>query len=229
MSQTLALIADEVRSCTNCRLHEGTRNGVPGEGNPNAEILFVGEGPGFYEDQQGRPFVGAAGKLLDEMLARAGLKREDVFITNVVKHRPPGNRDPLPDEIAACGLYLERQIAEIKPVLIVTLGRFSMATFFGPQARITQTHGKLRKWRDIAAYACFHPAAALRQPKYREGLEQDFDALPRAVEAARKLAAERADTPASTPPTEGSPMSNPDAPLGSEPPAAPGPGQMTLL
>ena len=99
MSQALTLIAQEVRSCTNCRLHQGTRNGVPGEGNPQAEILFVGEGPGFHEDAQGRPFVGPAGKLLDEMLGRAGLKREDVFIANIVKHRPPGNRDPLPDEI----------------------------------------------------------------------------------------------------------------------------------
>jgi uracil-DNA glycosylase len=191
MSEVLQLVAQEVRSCTNCRLHEGTKNGVPGEGNPNAEIVFVGEGPGYHEDNQGRPFVGPAGKLLNEMLDRAGLARNDVFITNVVKHRPPGNRDPLPDEIAACGLYLERQIAEIKPILIVTLGRFSMATFFGPQARITQMHGRLRPWRDIAAYACFHPAAALRQPKYREGLEEDFDKLPRALEAARKRAAER--------------------------------------
>jgi len=229
VSQVLAVIADEVRSCTNCRLHEGTHSGVPGEGNPNAEILFVGEGPGFHEDQQGRPFVGPAGKLLNEMLERAGLKRDDVFITNIVKHRPPGNRDPMPDEIAACGLYLERQIAEIQPVLIVTLGRFSMATFFGPQARITQTHGKLRKWRDIAVYACFHPAAALRQPKYREGIEQDFDALPRALEAARKLAAERTNAPASAPADEGMLVSASDTPIGSQPPAAPGPGQMTLL
>jgi uracil-DNA glycosylase family 4 len=189
MSDELAVIAQEVRSCTNCRLHEGTKNGVPGEGNPNAEIMFVGEGPGFHEDTQGRPFVGAAGKLLDELLARAGLSRDEVFITNVVKHRPPGNRDPMPDEIEACGLYLQRQIAAIKPVLIVTLGRFSMATFFGPQARITQMHGRLRAWGDIAAYACFHPAAALRQPKYREGIEEDFDKLPRVLIAARKRAA----------------------------------------
>jgi len=191
VSQTLAVIAEEVRSCTNCRLHEGTRNGVPGEGNPNAEILFVGEGPGFHEDAQGKPFIGPAGKLLTDMLARAGLKREDVFITNIVKHRPPGNRDPMPDEIEACGKYLERQIAEIQPKLIVTLGRHSMMQFFGPTARITQVHATLRPWRDILAYACFHPAAALHQPKYREMLEQDFDGLPNALEAARKRAAER--------------------------------------
>ena len=191
MSQTLDAHRQEVRSCTKCRLHQGTRNGVPGEGNPQAEILFVGEGPGFHEDAQGRPFVGPAGKLLNEMLARAGLKREDVFITNIVKHRPPGNRDPMPDEIEACGEYLERQIAEIKPKLIVTLGRHSMMQFFGPNAEITQVHGTLRPWRDIMAYACFHPAAALHQPKYREMLEQDFDGLPKALEAARKRAAER--------------------------------------
>ena len=193
MPTPLEVIATEVRSCTNCRLFEGNTQGVPGEGNPNAEIMFVGEGPGFHEDQQGRPFVGAAGKLLNEMLTRAGLSRDEVFITNVVKHRPPGNRDPMPDEIEACGLYLQRQIAEIKPILIVTLGRFSMATFFGPQARITQMHGRLRPWRDIAAYACFHPAAALRQPRYREGLEEDFDKLPRVLVAARKRAAEQAE------------------------------------
>ncbi|MFN8633446.1 MAG: uracil-DNA glycosylase [Chloroflexota bacterium] len=191
MSQTLDVIAQEVRSCTNCRLHQGTRNGVPGEGNPNAEILFVGEGPGFHEDAQGRPFVGPAGQLLTDMLARAGLKRDDVFITNVVKHRPPGNRDPLPDEMDACNLYLMRQVEAIDPLLVVTLGRFSMATFFGPNARITQVHGTMRPWRDIMAYACFHPAAALHQPKYREGLEQDFDGLPKALEAARKRASER--------------------------------------
>lgn len=195
MSQALTLIAQEVRSCTKCRLHQGTRNGVSGEGNPQSEILFVGEGPGFHEDAQGRPFVGPAGKLLNEMLARAGLKREDVFITNIVKHRPPGNRDPLPDEIEACGEYLDRQIAEIKPVLIVTLGRHSMMQFFGPNARITQVHATLRPWREILAYACFHPAAALHQPKYREMLEQDFDGLPKALEAARKRAAERAQRP----------------------------------
>jgi uracil-DNA glycosylase family 4 len=186
--ETLELIAQEVRSCTKCRLHQGTRNGVPGEGNPQSEILFVGEGPGQQEDSQGRPFVGAAGQLLTQMLGRAGLKREDVFITNIVKHRPPGNRDPMPDEIEACTGYLERQIALIDPSLIVTLGRHSMGYFFGPNSRITQIHGTARPWRDKLVYACFHPAAALHQPKYREFLEQDFDGLPVALEAARKRA-----------------------------------------
>jgi len=218
VSQTLTMIAEEVRSCTKCRLHQGTRNGVPGEGNPEAEILFVGEGPGFHEDAQGKPFVGPAGQLLTEMLGRAELKREDVFITNIVKHRPPGNRDPLPDEMAACTEYLERQIAEIKPVLIVTLGRHSMGYFFGPAAKITQVHGTLKAWRDIAVYACFHPAAALHQPKYREALEQDFDGLPRALDAARKRAAARAGGPGVA-----------DDAASSDDTAGSSPAQMTLL
>ena len=203
VSEPLELIADEVRSCTRCRLYQTAKKGVPGEGNPRADILLVGEGPGFHEDVQGRPFVGPAGKLLDELLARAGLRREDVFITNVVKHRPPGNRDPQPDEKEACGAYLERQIAVIQPKLIVTLGRHSMATFFGPTAKISQIHGTTKPWRDMLAYACFHPAAALHQPRFRELLEQDFDGLPRALEQAR----ERANAVAS---------GAPDSPLTSE-------------
>ena len=192
MAEELEMIAQEVRTCTKCRLHETAKKGVPGEGNPGADVMLVGEGPGFHEDSQGRPFVGAAGQLLSELLSRAGLRREDVFITNVVKHRPPGNRDPMPDEKAACLEYLERQIALIRPKLIVTLGRHSMATFFGPDVKISQVHGTARPWRDIMAYACFHPAAALHQPKFREALEQDFDGLPRALEQARQRAASAA-------------------------------------
>jgi uracil-DNA glycosylase family 4 len=203
VSEPLELIADEVRSCTRCRLYQTAKKGVPGEGNPHADVLLVGEGPGSSEDAQGRPFVGPAGRLLDELLARAGLRREDVFITNVVKHRPPGNRDPQPDEKEACGDYLERQIAAIQPKLIVTLGRHSMATFFGPTVRISQIHGTTRPWRDMLAYACFHPAAALHQPRFRELLEQDFDGLPRALDQARERAKARAS-------------SAPDSPLTSE-------------
>jgi uracil-DNA glycosylase len=188
VSDELEVIAREVRSCTKCRLHETAKNGVPGEGNPSADVMLVGEGPGYHEDVQGRPFVGAAGQLLNDLLARAGLSREDVFITNVVKHRPPGNRDPMPDEKAACSEYLERQIATIQPKLIVTLGRHSMATFFGPTAKISQVHGTTTEWRGILAYACFHPAAALHQAKFRELLEQDFAGLPRALEKARERA-----------------------------------------
>lgn len=188
MPEDLEVIAQEVRSCTKCRLHETAKHGVPGEGNPQADVMLIGEGPGYHEDVQGRPFVGPAGQLLDELLAKAGLKREDVFITNVVKHRPPGNRDPMPDEKEACGEYLDRQIALIKPKLIVTLGRHSMASFFGPNAKISQVHGTSKPWRDIMAYACFHPAAALHQPRFREALEQDFANLPKALEAARARA-----------------------------------------
>ena len=188
MSEELERIAEDVRSCTKCRLYQTAKKGVPGEGNPQADVLLVGEGPGYHEDAQGRPFVGPAGQLLNDLLARAGLRREDVYITNVVKHRPPGNRDPQPDEKEACAEYLERQIATIKPKLIVTLGRHSMATFFGPTAKISQIHGTSKPWRDIMAYACFHPAAALHQPRFRELLEQDFAGLPRALEEARQRA-----------------------------------------
>ncbi len=218
MSDVLDVIAQEVRSCTKCRLHEGTKHGVPGEGRPDAEILFVGEGPGFYEDAQGRPFVGAAGKLLSEMLQGIGMTRDDVFITNIVKHRPPGNRDPLPDEREACGEYLERQIREIDPVLIVTLGRHSMATFFGPTVKISQVHGTAKPWRDILAYACFHPAAALHQPRYMDALREDFAGLPKALEQARQRAAERRASPGDTGATDGS--SGPDGEA---------PGQLSLF
>src|SRR5438093_9395435 len=127
---TLDVIGSEVRDCRLCRLCETRTIGVPGEGDPNAEIMFIGEGPGFHEDQQGRPFVGAAGQLLVEMLKLIGLRRDEVFITNVVRCRPPGNRDPQPEELAACDTYTQRQIAVLDPKLIVTLGRYSMARFF---------------------------------------------------------------------------------------------------
>ncbi|HYU18710.1 MAG TPA: uracil-DNA glycosylase [Chloroflexota bacterium] len=198
VSQQLEVIAEQVRRCTSCRLYQTSKHGVPGEGNPNAEVMLVGEGPGFHEDAQGRPFVGPAGQLLTDLLARAGLRRDEVFITNVIKHRPPGNRDPLPDELDACFGHLEQQIAALKPMLIVTLGRYSMATFFGPNARISQVHGTTTVWRGITAYACYHPAAALHQPKFRQELERDFGGLSRALEQARQRAGEAnagADSP----------------------------------
>ena len=220
VSKELELITQEVRECTKCRLHETAKNGVPGEGNPNADVMLVGEGPGYHEDVQGRPFVGPAGQLLNELLAKAGLKREDVFITNVVKHRPPGNRDPMPDEKEACGEYLERQIATIKPKLIVTLGRHSMATFFGPTAKISQIHGTAKPWRGIMAYACFHPAAALHQPRFKEMLEQDFAGLPRVLEQARERAREMEKRTGGEPSTTGGP-SVPNEPGLTRGPAAP--------
>ena len=181
-------VAAEVKACTKCKLCQGAKQGVPGEGPATAEMLFIGEGPGFHEDQQGRPFVGPSGKFLEELLASIGLKRQDVFITNVVKHRPPGNRDPEPDEIAACAGYLDRQIAAIQPKVIVTLGRYSMARYF-PGARISAIHGQARQVDGRLVVAMFHPAAALHQQSLRDTLIADFKKLPQLIAASRKAAA----------------------------------------
>jgi uracil-DNA glycosylase family 4 len=163
--------------CTSCELHQTRIKGVPGEGPENAKIMFIGEGPGANENQQGRPFVGAAGQFLESLLKSIGLKRGDVYICNVVKCRPPENRDPLPAEIASCKGYLDRQIALIKPKLIVTLGRFSMAPYF-PGESISKVHGLARKRGEQTVVAMFHPAAALHQPKYKTEIEADFKKLP---------------------------------------------------
>lgn len=184
-ADSLEAVATEVRGCTRCDLCRTRTRAVPGEGPANAEILFIGEGPGMNEDRQGRPFVGAAGQFLDEVLAQAGLKRSECFITNVVKCRPPENRDPEPVEIAACAGYLDRQIALLKPLLIVTLGRFSMAHFF-PDERISKIHGKLRNIGGQLVLPMYHPAAGLRNPDTRTALMQDFKQVPLALEAARK-------------------------------------------
>lgn len=171
-------IAQEVRRCTLCPLHTGRVRAVPGEGPATAKILFIGEGPGFHEDRQGRPFVGASGQFLDELLARADMRREDVFITNVVKCRPPENRDPYPDEIATCtSTYLEAQIAAVNPPIIVTLGRFSMQHFL-PKERIMRIHGQPRTVGGRLIVPMIHPAAALHQPQNRPLLEADFQQLP---------------------------------------------------
>jgi DNA polymerase len=163
---------------------------VPGEGHPDTEVMFVGEGPGQHEDQQGRPFVGAAGGLLEEILASVGWRREEVFITNVVKCRPPGNRDPEPDEVAACAPYLRRQLEVLDPALVVTLGRHSLQTFM-PGARISQVHGTERPVDPATgalaarAFAMYHPAAALRQLSLRDTLQRDMAAIPEALLRAR--------------------------------------------
>jgi DNA polymerase len=172
----LAEIAQQVRTCKLCRLYENATNPVPGAGNPNAEIMFIGEGPGFNEDKQGLPFVGRSGDYLNYLLNLIGLKREDVFITNVVKHRPPENRDPLPDEILACKPYLDRQVEIIDPLVIATLGRFSMARYF-PNGKITQIHGQPKYDERRAYYPFFHPAAVLRNPDMRRPMEDDFKRL----------------------------------------------------
>jgi DNA polymerase len=149
--------------------------------------MFVGEGPGFWENEQGRPFVGQAGKLLEELLAGIGLRREQVYITNVVKCRPPNNRDPLPDELAACHEYLERQIDLLQPKVIVTLGRFSMAKFFGPGRGMRDLHGKTARRGQAICLAVYHPAAALRQANLKQVLVEDFAKIPALVEQARQL------------------------------------------
>jgi DNA polymerase len=151
---------------------------VPGDGPHNAKVMLIGEGPGFHENQQGKPFVGAAGKFLDELLGSADLKRSDVFITNVVKCRPPGNRDPQPEELEACAIYLNRQIEVINPMVIVTLGRFSMAKFLGNNVKISLIHGQAKKVKGRMIIAMYHPAAALHQPSLKSTVINDFAMLP---------------------------------------------------
>ncbi len=189
--ELLQEVAVEVSTCSKCKLCNGRNRAVPGEGDPHARILFIGEGPGFHEDKQGRPFVGPSGRFLAELLASINLERKQVFITNVVKCRPPENRDPEPDEIKACDDYLDRQIAAIRPKVIVTLGRFSMAKFF-PGERISSIHGRARKKGDYICVPMFHPAAGLRNPQTMEQMKQDFKKLPIVVAEARRLAASEA-------------------------------------
>jgi uracil-DNA glycosylase len=190
----LAEVAAEVKVCPKCELSRTRTHAVPGDGNPNARIMFIGEGPGWHEDQQGKPFVGAAGKFLNELLAIAGVTREDVFITNVVKCRPPGNRDPMPDEIAACKPYLDRQIAAINPDVIVTLGRFSMSRWF-PGERISKIHGEPKKVDGRLIVPMYHPAAALHQSALRGAIEEDFAKLPKFLLEAERERAKRAEEP----------------------------------
>jgi uracil-DNA glycosylase len=182
--------AEQTAGCTRCALAEGRTQVVFGSGSPNADLMFVGEAPGFHEDQQGVPFVGQAGKLLDKLLAGIGLTRADVFVANVLKCRPPGNRDPLPDEIAACEPHLFRQIELIQPTLVATLGNFATKLLSGRPAGITRVHGHEQEVtlgsRVVLLYPIYHPAAALYTPSMLRVLEEDFaripDLLARAVE-----------------------------------------------
>ena len=162
-----------IRSCTLCTLSEKRTQAVPGEGSRTADIMFIGEGPGFYEDRDGRPFVGQAGRLLDELLLSIDLNRENVYITNMIKCRAPNNRDPLPSEIQSCGPYLDAQIEMIAPRIVVTLGRYSFGKFF-PSQTISKARGKPQSWNDLVIYPIYHPAAALHNPGLRPALEQDF-------------------------------------------------------
>jgi uracil-DNA glycosylase len=176
MTELEQLVA-EIATCQKCPLARGRTNTVPGDGPADAKLMFIGEAPGFHEDRQGRPFVGAAGQFLQELLASIKLAREQVFICNVIKCRPPDNRDPLPEEIEACRGYLDWQIALIKPRVIVTLGRHSMARYF-PDAKISSIHGRAKKINGVLYVPMFHPAAALHQPQLRHEIEADFAKLP---------------------------------------------------
>ena len=187
----LAEIAAEVSVCTACELHKGRTHAVPGEGPVQAEIMFIGEAPGRNEDQQGRPFVGQAGGLLEELLAEIGLTRDDVWIGNVVKCRPEGNRDPRPEEIAACAGYLERQIALLNPKVIATLGRFSMEKFF-PGARITKVHGQARREGNRVLIPLFHPAYILRNMAAMPDAVRDMQKIPRLLARLEEVLKEEA-------------------------------------
>jgi uracil-DNA glycosylase len=190
----LSAVAAEVAGCTRCPLHVGRTLTVPGEGNPLSDVLLVGEGPGAREDATGRPFVGPAGQLLDELLRSIGWARQHVFIANVVKCRPPGNRDPEPDEISACRPYLDRQEAALDPAVIVTLGRHSLRRYL-PDARIGEVHGRLRRSGGRFVFPMYHPAAALHQSSLRETLFADVRGLPAALLAARQaIEAERTES-----------------------------------
>lgn len=215
-------VARAVRSCTDCPLHRGRANAVPGEGNPSAELMFIGEGPGFHEDRQGRPFVGPAGQLLEGLLASIGTNRDDVFIANMVKCRPPDNRDPQPPEIAACAKYLERQIELVNPKMIVTLGRFSLGRFF-PGESITRARGRLREKDGRLIFPVMHPAAALRRPELRTTMVEDFRAIAAALSTAPEPSPELAGpapesseeeaNPAAQMDLFGAPASTPPAPV----------------
>jgi len=197
--EDLVALYKEVRACTRCPLHETRTQAVFGNGNAGADLMFVGEAPGMHEDQQGIPFVGRAGQLLDELLREVGLSREETFVCNVLKSRPPGNRDPQPDEILACRPYLDRQVELIEPRVICTLGNFATKLLTRSQRGITSVRGRPQEHqiggRAVRIYPIFHPAAALRTPKVKEKLREDFARLP-------ALLAEAAPAPAQDPAEE---------------------------
>jgi len=187
VAATLEDIATTIRSCTACGLCEGRTNAVPGTGNPHAEVVFIGEGPGKNEDEQGIPFCGASGKLLDSLLESINLNRSDVFITNIVKCRPPGNRDPLPTEKDICtDLHLSKQLELIKPKLIITLGRHAL-NYFIPNLKISQVHGQPKRLKGQVYLPLYHPAVALYNGSTKQTLEEDFLIIPKLIEKIRLL------------------------------------------
>jgi len=183
--QVLHKVANDVSGCNRCDLYHSREKGVPGEGPSDADIMLIGEGPGFHENMQGRPFVGAAGELLVELLDSIGMKREDVYITNVVKCRPPGNRDPAPEELLACSQYLDQQVQVINPKVIVTLGRFSMARYI-PHSKISEIHGQAIQVKGKLVVPFYHPAAALHRTSLRTTVEEDFSKLPDSIKNTKK-------------------------------------------
>lgn len=204
-SDTLQSITKEINKCQRCLLYKTATHAVPGEGNSHAQIVFIGEAPGFYEDQQGIPFVGRSGKLLDFCLKEIGLQRSDVWIGNVIKHRPPQNRDPLSQEISACKPFLDRQLKIIQPKFVVTLGRFAMEKFISG-IYISRVHGKPRfiTWESnkFFLFPMYHPAAALRNPHIKKDFYQDFKHL--------KYCLDNPPEPTSTKPTSTKPTSTPN-------------------
>lgn len=190
----LVAIHEEINACTQCALHAGRTHAVPGEGSSDAGIMFVGEGPGSNEDKQARPFVGAAGQFLNELLASIGLRREDVFITNMVKCRPPNNRDPLPDETEACSRYLDAQIATIAPEIIVPLGRHALARWF-PNESIGKLRAHPKRFGEMTLFPLYHPAAALHNGGLRSTIEEDFAKLGALLKELRQQSASAEATP----------------------------------
>jgi len=196
----LRALASEIQACTACPLHRSARQAVPGEGSAESGIFFLGEAPGYNEDVQGRPFVGAAGQLLDELLEGIGLERSKVFITNVVRHRPPENRDPLPDEVTACDVWLNRHLEILRPRVIVTLGRHAMYKFFAGES-ISRIHGKVRRTAEgLAIFPMYHPAAALHQPTLRNTLLEDMAKLPGILDQLERERPEPSAEPPEPPP-----------------------------
>ncbi|HEU65861.1 MAG TPA: uracil-DNA glycosylase [Chloroflexi bacterium] len=182
----LAQLCEEIIACRDCELAKYRTKVVPGEGAEDADLLFIGEAPGWHEDQQGRPFVGPAGQFLDQLLASIGLRREEVYIANVIKCRPPQNREPLPAEIQSCRRWLDRQIEIIQPRMIVTLGRYSLARYF-PNESISKIHGKPRKSGGVIYYPMYHPAAALHQGSLRRTIEADMLKIPQILAQSKDL------------------------------------------
>ena len=175
--KTIEQLENNIKVCQRCRLCKTATRAVPGEGNINSPVVFIGEAPGEMEDKTGRPFVGRAGQLLEKSLEKIGYKREDVWIGNIIKHRPPQNRDPLPDEIAACEGYLAMQLKAINPLLVVTLGRYSM-NYFYPEGKISRDRGRVIKSGQYNVYPVYHPAAALRNPGMMKDFLSDFTGIP---------------------------------------------------